>query len=107
MLNEFLKYGNYNLLSYLHILFNKIFDKGYFPGAWGDGFIIPLHKKGSTENVENYRGITLLSTVSKLFSNILNIRLDEWAEKYLVHIEAQAGFRKGMGTTDNISYYII
>ena len=102
MLNEFLKYGNDNLLSYLHILFNKIFDIGYFPEAWGDGFIVPLHKKGSTENVENYRGITLLSTVSKLFSNILNIRLDEWAENYHVYIEAQAGFRKGMGTTDNI-----
>ena len=39
---------------------------------------------------------------SKLFSDILNTRLDEWAENYHVYIEAQAGFRKGMGTTDNI-----
>ena len=84
MLNEYLKYGNDNLLSYLHILFNKIFDIGYFPEAWGHGFIVPLHKKDSTENVENYRGITLLITVSKLFSNILNIRLDEWTETELI-----------------------
>ena len=40
--------------------------------------------------------------MSKLFSNIHNIRLDEWAENYHVYIEAQAGFRKGMSTTDNI-----
>ena len=63
---------------------------------------IPLHKKGSTYNVENYRGITLLSIVSKLFSNILNLRLDKWAEDYHVYVEAQAGFRKGVGTIDNI-----
>ena len=102
LLNEFIKYGNENLMQYLYCLFNKIFDIGYFPDSWGDGFIVPLHKKGSTDNVENYRGITLLSIVSKLFSNILNLRLDKWAEKYHIYIEAQAGFRKGMGTIDNV-----
>ena len=30
------------------------------------------------------------------------MRLDEWAENYHVYIVAHAGFRKGMGTTDNI-----
>lgn len=102
LLNEFIKYGSDSLLKYLQCLFNKIFDTGYFPDAWGEGFIVPLHKKGSTENVENYRGITLLSIVSKLFTNILNTRLNEWAENYQVYVEAQAGFRKGMGTVDNI-----
>ena len=63
---------------------------------------MPLHKKGNIENVENYRGITLLSVVGKLFTNILNTRLNEWAEQYQVYVEAQAGFRKGMGTLDNI-----
>ncbi len=50
----------------------------------------------------NYRGITLLSTLGKLFTRILNDRLNEWAENYFVYIEAQAGFRKGMSTVDNI-----
>ena len=102
LLNVFLKYGNDDILLYLHSLFNKIFDIGYFPESWGDGFIVPLHKKGSTDNVENYRGVTLLSIVRKLFSNILNLRLDKWTEDYHVYVEAQAGFRKGMGTIDNI-----
>ena len=31
----------------MHILFNKIFDTGIFPDAWGEGYIVPLHKKGS------------------------------------------------------------
>ena len=59
-------------------------------------------KKGSIENVENYRGITLLSVIGKLFTNILNSRLNDRAENYQVYVEAQAGFRKCMGTLDNI-----
>ena len=49
---------------------------------------MPLHKKGSVENVENYRGITLLSVIGKLFTNILNTRLIDWAENYQVYVEA-------------------
>ena len=52
--------------------------------------------------MSNYRGITLLSIIGKLFTRILNSRLNAWAEEYNIYVEAQAGFRKGMGTTDNI-----
>ena len=62
-------------------IFNTIFDTGLFPDAWGDGFIVPLHKKASVENVENFRGITLLNVVGKLFTSVLNTHLNEWAEK--------------------------
>ena len=102
LLNEFIKYGNDSIIYYLHLLFNKIFDTGYFPDVWCDGYIVPIHKKGSVEKVENYRGITLLSILGKLFTNILNSRLNTWAENYHIYVEAQAGFRKSMGTTDNI-----
>ena len=90
------------MISYLHKLFNVVFEKGYFPSKWTEGFIVPLHKKGDVNLVENYRGITLLSTLGKLFSRILNNRLVEWAEEYSVYVEAQAGFRKHMGTVDNV-----
>lgn len=83
-------------------LFNKIFETGVFPEEWAEGFIIPLHKKGNLNNVENYRGITLLSALGKLFSRVINNRLSEWSEKYFVLIEAQAGFRANMGTVDDI-----
>ena len=52
--------------------------------------------------MSNYRGITLLSTLGKLFTRVINNRLSEWAESYYVLIEAQAGFRTGMSTVDNI-----
>ena len=66
------------------------------------GLIIPLHKKGDVNCVENYRGITLLSTFGKLFTRILNNRLSFWADAYGVYIEAQAGFRANSSTVDHI-----
>ena len=102
LLNEFFVYGINILPKYLSKLFNAIYDSGHFPTCWTDGHIVPIHKKGSFNTVENYRGITLLSTLGKLFTRILNNRLTDWAENYQVYIESQAGFRSNMGTVDNI-----
>ena len=73
-----------------------------FPEDWSVCYVIPLHKKSSRSEVENYRGINLLSALGKLFTRIINNRLSDWAENYFILIEAQAGFRPGMGTVDNI-----
>ena len=103
-INDFFKYGCFNdtFSKVLCTLFNKLFDTGHFPEKWSEGYIVPLHKKGDINVASNYRGITLLSTLGKLFTKILNDRLSSWAENYHVYIEAQAGFRQNMGTVDNI-----
>ena len=59
LLNEFFKHGLEVLLPYILKLFNVILELGHFPEKWTDGFIVPLHKKGSINEPENYRGITL------------------------------------------------
>ena len=63
--------------------------------------LIPLHKKGSKNIARNYRGITLLSVLGKLFTRVLNNRLDPWAEMYDIYVEAQNGFRRRWGTVDS------
>ena len=73
-----------------------------FPSSGQKVISYPFSKKGNTNDGENYRGITLLSTLGKLFSRVINDRLYEWAEHYDVLIEAQTGFRPGMSTVDNI-----
>ncbi|XP_060580829.1 uncharacterized protein LOC132737545 [Ruditapes philippinarum] len=90
LLNEFLISGKDVFIPLLCVLFNKIFETGNFPDRWSEGYVIPLHKKGGVNEVENYRGITLLSSLGKLFSSVINTRLKNWAEKYNVYIEAQA-----------------
>ena len=62
LLNEFSVYGIDQLIPYLHKLFNTILENGYFPDIWSDGYVVPIHKKGPLDNVNNFRGITLLST---------------------------------------------
>ena len=101
LINEFFIHGKSILLPTLNNLFNKIFEIGHFPDSWSEGYAIPLHKKGRINEVENYRGITLLSVLVKLFTRENNNRLGDWAENYFVLIEAQAGFRPGMSTVDN------
>ena len=102
LINEFFKYGANELIYYLHALFNKLFNIEHFPDKWCQGFIIPLHKTGSLNDLENYRGISLLSHFGKIFTRVLSNRLNTWAETYNVYVEAQAGFRKDMSTIDNI-----
>ena len=48
---------------------------------WSFGLIVSVHKKDNPSKVENYQGITLLSSLSKLFTSILNNRLYDYATK--------------------------
>ena len=50
LLNEFFIYGERVLTPVLLTIFSKCFSVGYFPETWSDGYIIPLHKKGSINN---------------------------------------------------------
>ena len=72
------------------------------PEDWCKNIICPLHKSGLQTNPENYRGISLINSISKIFTGILTLRLQNWAEENGVVDESQAGFRKGYSTTDNI-----
>ena len=102
LIGEFFKFSIDVLLPYLHIIFNRIFDSGEFPRDWSKGIIVPIFKKGDINNPGNYRAISLLSVFSKIFTAILNNRLTTWADALGEIDEAQAGFRRGYSTVDNI-----
>ena len=101
ILNEFLKHRTNGLLHYLLNLYYTLFEIGYFPESWPEGYIVPIFKKGDKDEPSHYRGIMLLSTVGKLFTRILNGCLNDWTEEYNVYVKAQVGFRKSIGTVDN------
>ena len=100
VINEFLKYNTFLFKCTLLKLFNFFFNKSYFPKAWSIGLIIPIFKQGDVNNADNYRGITLLSCIGKLFTGILNRRLNQWAENDNILDSHQYGFRENKSTVD-------
>ena len=84
-------------------LFNQILETGHFPNQWSTGCIHPIYKnKGDRENPANYRPITILSCLGKLFTAVLNSRLNNYLEESYLLKENQAGFRKQYSTLDHI-----
>jgi len=100
ILNDFLKNSNIDFISAVRKLFNAILNSGLFPNTWAIGEIVPIYKRGDKNNPGNYRGITLLSCLGKLFTSILNNRLCDWAEENGIFCESQFGFRKRRSTVD-------
>ena len=67
--------------------------------------IVSFFKKGDREDSGNYRGITLLNVVGKLFNKVLNYRVLQWLEEHNKSSESQAGFRFGRSCVDNYIYF--
>ena len=63
---------------------------------------MPIFKTGNINDVDNYRGITLLSTLGKLFTRIINNRLTFWSDTFHIIGDTQSGFRKSCSTVDNV-----
>ena len=89
-------------LATLTALYNRILSCGHFPPTWSKGIIVPIHKNGSVEDVNNYRGITLLPVIAKLFTALLESRIQEWAEESGIIPDCQFGFRGSHRATDAV-----
>ena len=89
-------------MDFLTDIFNSILSNEQFPEVWSCGIIVPIHKKGDTKCTGNYRGITLLPVLAKLFTSIMANRLQEWAEEANKLPINQFGFRSNHRTTDAI-----
>ena len=81
-------------------IFTNILNSGVYPTEWKTSILIPIHKKGSKTELSNYRGISLLSSVSKIFSSILNNRIIKWSLQENILSQGQLGFLKGNRTSD-------
>jgi hypothetical protein len=67
-----------------------------------ESITVPIHKKGDKTDCNNYRGISLLPTTYKIFSNILLSRLTPYADEIIG--DHQCGFRRNRSTTDQLPY---
>ena len=71
------------------------FNQGVFPNILKIENVIPINKKGGKLDCNNYRPISLLSNISKLFEKSMHIRLVNFFRKKKLLFCHQFGFRNG------------
>ena len=75
-------------------------QKSIYPKSWKESFTIPIYKSGDKNDPNNYRGVSLINCLPKIFNTILNNRLFKIIEDQLSN--SQFGFRENHRTADSI-----
>lgn len=63
-------------------LFNVVFYYGSYPVSWSRAKLFTIFKKGDKYITNNYRGISIINCITKLYDMILCERLDQWFVPY-------------------------
>ena len=98
VLQKVLVHGGNTLKAFLFAIISMFWVTENLPSEVRDPNITILFKKGDRSQCGNYRGISLLSVVGKLFADILLQRLKCIAEK--VYPLSQSGYRANRSTID-------
>lgn len=83
-------------------IINKSFTTGIYPDELKICKIIPVYKKGDKDNIKNYRPISILPIMSKVFEKILLSRMLSFMNKLNIFPSSQYGFRKRHSTKEAI-----
>lgn len=78
---------------------NLSFAGGVYPEPLKLSLVRPLHKKGNKECVQNYRPISIIPVISKVFEKAFHVRIASFLNKYEIIKPQQFGFQKGKSTT--------
>lgn len=98
--NEQIMAGKEMLTKPLTKLFNQVLEKKVLPRQWTVAEITLLYKKGDAKQITNYRPISLLSSLYKLFASTLLRRITRTVDEN--QPVEQAGFMRGFSTVDHI-----
>ena len=91
-----LKACNKQVVPFLTKLFNDCIDSidnGMFVNEWKNAIVTPLHKKGALDDLNNYRGISVLPIAAKIFEHVLSIQIKQYFSSNNLFSEHQHGFR--------------
>lgn len=94
----FLKLLTPNWIVFVTLLFNFVMNSAIIPAQWVMSRLVVLYKKGSREICDNYRGISIMDSIAKLFDMMLCQRLVLWFKPN----REQAGAQKNRGCIEHI-----
>lgn len=100
--NEAWIIGKEELEEKMTNIINGIWRGDKVPEEWKIGTVKPIFKKGKRNEVENYRGITLMDTGYKIYAEVLRKRLEDEIKRKDVLDNSQMGFREGKGAAEAI-----
>ncbi len=83
-------------------IINISFSTGIFPDVLKVAKVVVLHKGGSTQDVNNFRPISLLSIFDKIIEKLMHVRLYDFLEDHNVLFGNQFGFRKKHSTPHSL-----
>ena len=90
---EMVKAGGYTVVQWLKDVFDIAWKCGKTPREWREAIIVPIYKKGSRDECGNYRGISLLSVVRKIYARVVCDRLRLLTDVDAVLMDKQGGSR--------------
>lgn len=99
----FLKHIRKEVVPIITHLANLCFGKGIFPTYLKLAIITPVHKGGDSDDVSNFRPISVLPCLSKILEKLMNTRLLTYLKDFNVLSESQFGFRRGISTEDAVT----
>ena len=76
-------------------IFNSCVDNLLIPSDWKFAIVTPLFKKGNHTDINNYRGISVLPVLAKLFEKLLAQQITDYFSANKLFYTGQHGFRKG------------
>lgn len=100
----FIKKCSTKLVTPLHYIFNKSLTCGIFPTKWKNAYVTPIYKKDDQNDVMNYRPISILSSMGKLFESMVQ-KIIYYHLKPLLDSH-QHGFLPGRSTSSNLIGYV-
>jgi len=103
--NKMLKKEMYAFSRILKPLINESISEGTFPTVLKEANVIPVHKKGPKNSLDNYRPISLLPVLSKVFEKVLNAQITSVIDNGFID-DNQFGFRKGHSTEDAVIKFV-
>ena len=84
----------------LCVVFLRLVCLSSFPACWRQANVTPIPKGPPSSSVANYRPISIISVLSKVFEGLVSVRLGRFMECSGVLPTTQFAYRKGLGTCD-------
>ena len=98
LLMKLLKLGNIHISSLISKLINLAISTGTYPDALKFAKITPIFKSGSRFVIENYRPISVLCNLNKIFEKYIYLKLSSYFTRFSLFSDSQFGFRSGFST---------